>query len=210
MARRVREIGMSLPDLNMDEREGRYTRIEEHPERVVVWWTAAHRRGALLGMVFSGLIGGSFAIGLLQYEVSTRSVIACVTVAAVASGLFYSCWSTYRRCRKFPVVVFFDDWPVAEWSEIADQVRSDEIESIEVRENVARESDDVALWQTYVRIRGRAVPVLIYQSYFSKRGLQRQLTLAKRLSERWRIPLKRKLPASNCDRMERPCASRRK
>ena len=62
-----------------------------------------------------------------------------------------------------------------------------DIKAVEVRENSGRNSDDSALWQTYVHLKN-SESVLIHQRYKWKH--EAEVELARGLADRWKVPLR--------------------
>ena len=111
---------------------------------------------------------------------ATRSGALVLGVATFAASYLYCvAWPAYRwKSRDFPVLIA----PKADSNEhVSRRFEPSEISKVLVRENEHRESDDSALVQLHLVLRGKRKPVLVGQSYASKAGRKSVEDLAERI-----------------------------
>jgi hypothetical protein len=170
----------------MDERVGRFTRIQHLQDRVVIRETGARRRGRILGLVIITAVGLTFALALFRAGQSIGGAIVSFAALLFLCGMSRKLLRDGRRIDALPhLVVFDDDAETDEHSSAALTAR--DIEAVEVRENCGRDVSDMAMWQTYLHLRSTSRAALIHQRPKWRRA--REIALAKELAQRWGVPL---------------------
>ncbi len=171
----------------LDERQGRWTRILQEDSRVVVLPAPAHVRGQVARVVIVAAIACVFVRAVWQ-----SGSIAAVIVAGTLSVTVVA-FQAIRLIRRMaglrqPVVTIYDREVRLDTDPRAGRVlRAEQIESLEICENIARDVSDMAMWQIYLRARNLEEPLLLHQRV--KWKLEPEFELAAELARRWRVPL---------------------
>lgn len=172
----------------MTERDGIWTRVVIEPDRVVVKYSSTYICGAVAKwLMISALIGWCLFPLFFRHLEGYYAILASSLVGVIL--IKWGADTVQQACERirYPYLVILDQNACADGGDSASCIHADGVDLVEVRENLDRRADDLALWQTYLQVKnGNAV--LIHQRV--KWNLQAELALAQSLADRWNVPLK--------------------
>jgi hypothetical protein len=170
----------------MDERVGRFTKVQHLRDRVVIRETGARRRGRVLRLVMIAGVGLVFGLTLFRDGQPIGGTVVSVLVLLFLCGMFHRLLRDGRRADAPPYLLVLDDDAETE-GHSSGVLTARDIQAVEVRENCGRDVSDMAMWQTYLHLRTEFRAALIHQR--PKWHRAREIALAKELAERWGVPL---------------------
>lgn len=163
---------------------GRWTRIHECGDFVEVRIRKVHARG-VFGCILFGVVTAGFAAAAMRSNGGLDALIAGGGLTLCGAGGLWLAKQFYRAIR-FPVVLRIFD--LASSVRQPMDIAATDVRFIEIEENWYRDSDDERFFQLWLQHGVEEQPVLIFQ--VDERERVKLEELARRLSDRWRVPLK--------------------
>ena len=172
----------------MLEREGIWTKVITEPDRVIIKYTSTYLRGAIAKWLMISALIGWFLFPLFFRHLEQNYAI----LASSLVGLILIKWGAdtvqqaYTSVRK-PYLIILDRLASTDGVDSELCIHAEDVEAVEVRENVGRRADDLALWQTYLYIKSGG-SYLMHQRV--KWNREAELELARGFADRWNVPLR--------------------